>query len=83
MGSGSTTSTIPPTTTVTPGTTMGGVPGANSFTEDQARARLMEKGYTAVMDLKKDKDGVWRGKATKNAKSVAVSVDYKGNIAGG
>ena len=69
--------------TTAPSTTMGLAPGANSFTESQARARLMDKGYTAVSELKKDKDGVWRGMATKNAKSVAVGVDYKGDISGG
>ena len=43
----------------------------------------MEKGYTAVSALKKDKDGVWRGTAMKDSKSVAVGVDYKGDISGG
>lgn len=66
-----------------PSTTMGLAPGANSFTEAQARTRLIERGYTAVSELKKDKDGVWRGMATKDAKSVAVGVDYKGDISGG
>lgn len=84
MVPGATTSTLPPAmTTTTPSVVSGGKPGANSFTEDQARKRLMENGYTAVTDLAKDKDGVWRGRATKNSKSVAVSVDYKGDISGG
>ena len=33
----------------------------------------MEKGYTAVSALKKDKDGVWRGTAMKDSKSVAIA----------
>lgn len=70
-------------TTTTPTTATGLAPGANSFTENQARTRLMEHGYTAVSELKRDKDGVWRGMATKDAKSVAVGVDYKGDISGG
>jgi len=80
---GTTSTTVPPLATTTPGTTMGVTPGANSFTESQARGRLTDQGYTAVSGLKKDKDGVWRGRATKDTKSMAVGVDYKGNISGG
>ncbi|AMJ63904.1 PepSY domain-containing protein [Bosea sp. PAMC 26642] len=56
------------------------LPGANSFTEGQAKSRLEANGYSAVMDLKKDDQGVWRGKATHEGKSTAVSIDYRGNI---
>ena len=55
--------------------------GANSFTEDQARARLEGAGLTNVTELKKDDDGIWRGKATRDGKSVTVAFDYKGNVA--
>ena len=55
--------------------------GANSFTESQARSRLEGVGLTNVTDLKKDDDGIWRGKATRQGKSVTVGFDYKGNIA--
>ncbi|BBK43664.1 hypothetical protein STVA_36840 [Allostella vacuolata] len=58
------------------------VAGANSFTEAQAKSRLEEKGYTGVGPLTKDKDGVWRGQATRNGQSVAVAVDYQGNVVG-
>eukprot|EP01035_Chromulina_nebulosa_P058887 gene58887-80645_t len=61
----------------------GGAPGANSFTEGQAKSRLEDKGYTAVSELKKDADGIWRGTAMKDSKSVSVGVDYKGDITGG
>jgi len=30
--------------------------------------------------LAKDKDGVWRGSATKAGKKVNVGLDYKGNV---
>jgi len=30
--------------------------------------------------LAKDDQGIWRGTASKNGKSVKVSLDYKGNI---
>ncbi|MDB5559332.1 MAG: hypothetical protein JWQ36_2266 [Enterovirga sp.] len=55
--------------------------GANSFTEGQAKSRLEEAGLKNVTDLKKDDQGVWRGKAMRNGKSVTVGFDYKGNIA--
>jgi hypothetical protein len=54
--------------------------GANSFTEKQARDRISKAGYTQVGTLAKDKSGVWRGTATKAGKSMAVGLDYKGNV---
>ncbi len=56
------------------------LPGANSFTEGQAKSRLEENGYSSVSALKKDDNGVWKGKATHSGKQVNVSVDYRGNI---
>lgn len=56
------------------------VPGANSFTEGQARDRIQEKGFTQVNALSLDSKGVWRGKAMKNGQSVDVSMDYQGNV---
>jgi len=54
--------------------------GANSFTEGQAKSRLEGAGFSNVTDLKKDDDGIWRGKAMRQGKSVTVGFDYKGNI---
>jgi hypothetical protein len=56
------------------------VAGANSFTEGQAKSRIEDKGFKNVSALKKDKDGVWRGKANQNGKAVNVSVDFQGNV---
>jgi hypothetical protein len=56
------------------------VAGANSFTEGQAKSRIESSGYTSVSDLKKDDNGVWRGKAMKDGKSVDVSLDFQGNV---
>ena len=56
------------------------VPGANSFTESQAKSQIEAKGYTRVAGLKKGEDGVWRGTATKDGASHPVSVDYQGNV---
>ena len=56
------------------------VAGRNSFTEDQAKERIAAAGFTAVSALKKDDDGVWRGKATKAGAQSDVSVDFQGNV---
>jgi putative membrane protein len=64
----STSATIPP------------VPGANSFTEGEARNRIEASGYTHVTDLEKDSQSIWRGKAMKDGKPVDVSLDFKGNV---
>ena len=56
------------------------VAGANSFTEGQAKSRIEEAGYSGVSDLKKDDNGVWRGKATKGGASSNVSIDFQGNV---
>jgi hypothetical protein len=33
-----------------------------------------------VSELRKDDQGVWRGTAMKDGKSVTVSVDFQGNV---
>jgi hypothetical protein len=56
------------------------LPGANSFTEDQARERAVAEGFTAVSPLTKDANGIWRGTAMKGSSTTPVAVDYKGNV---
>ena len=56
------------------------VAGANSFTEGQAKSRIESDGFSNVTGLNKDDNGVWRGKAMKDGKSVDVSLDFQGNI---
>ena len=56
------------------------VAGRNSFTEGQAKSKIEEAGYTSVSELKKDDNGVWRGKASKGGSSTNVSVDFQGNV---
>jgi len=56
------------------------LPGANSFTEAQAKSRLEANGYSNVGALKKDDNGVWRGTATHSGAQVTVGLDYRGNI---
>jgi hypothetical protein len=54
--------------------------GSNSFTEGQAKDRATAQGITPTGTLSKDSDGIWRGQATQDGKSVQVAVDYKGNV---
>jgi hypothetical protein len=56
------------------------VEGANSFTEAQAKERIAEAGFTDVSALKLDEQGVWRGTAMKDGKSMPVGLDYQGNV---
>lgn len=59
------------------------VPGANSFTEGQAKSRIEAAGFTNVSDLQKDDQGIWRGKAQKGGQQVSVALDYQGNVVPG
>jgi hypothetical protein len=61
-------------------TTTPPLPGANSFTEAQARERITEAGFKDVKELKKDDQGIWRGMAKKGDTQVNVGLDYKGNV---
>ena len=56
------------------------VQGRNSFTEGEAKSRIEKAGFANVSNLQKDDTGVWRGKATKDGKSVDVSLDFQGNV---
>ncbi len=63
-----------------PQTTGSVEPGANSFTEDQVRSRFAAQGLMNITDLRKDDQGIWRGKAMRNGQQVSVALDYKGTI---
>lgn len=54
--------------------------GSNSFTMAQAQSRIEAAGHSGVSGLTKDKDGVWRGTASKGGTSSDVSLDYQGNV---
>jgi periplasmic protein CpxP/Spy len=54
--------------------------GANSFTEGQVRTRLEGAGLSNVTELRKDDQGIWRGRAMRSGQTVTVGFDYKGNI---
>jgi len=56
------------------------VKGANSFTEDQAKSRIEEAGYSDVTALKLREDGVWEASAMKGTEKIEVQLDYQGNV---
>lgn len=59
-------------------------PGANSFTEGQAREAMEKQGYTISGPLTQGKDGIWKGQASlAGAAATTVSVDYKGVVSAG
>ena len=55
-------------------------PGANSFTEAQARSAIEKQGYTGIGPLSQDSSGIWTAVATKDGAESQVSVDYKGVV---
>ncbi|QND66648.1 DUF4142 domain-containing protein [Mesorhizobium loti] len=78
-----TTAATPAVTTTDTADPSAPVPGANSFTEDQAKRRIQDAGYSDVSALTKDDQGIWRGQASKDGKSTAVALDYQGNVVAG
>ncbi len=56
------------------------VPGKNSFTEDQAKKRLSDAGYTNIMNLKLGEDGIWRADAARDGQPFKVQLDFQGNV---
>lgn len=54
--------------------------GANSFTETQAKDRVVAHGISMPASLVMDDKGIWRGSAMQDGRSVTVAVDYKGNV---
>lgn len=56
-------------------------PGANSFTEAQARAAIEKQGYVVSGALTQDAQGIWKAQAARSGEPAAmVSVDYKGVV---
>ena len=74
------TSTTPSVSTPSATNPKAPMSGANSFTEGQAKSRIESNGFSNVSALRKDTEGVWRGKAMKNGASVSVGLDFQGNI---
>jgi hypothetical protein len=80
-GTGTTgTSPAPSSTRTTTDNQTPPLKGANSFTEGEAKKRAEARGYSEVQSLKKDNDGIWRGRASQQGKPVEIAIDYKGNV---
>src|ERR1700751_1132176 len=56
------------------------VAGRNSFTEGEAKSRIEKMGFSNVSSLNKDDQGVRRGRAMKDGRTIDFSIDYKGNV---
>lgn len=56
------------------------VAGANSFTEGEAKSRIEARGFANVTQLRKDEQGIWRGKAQRDGAAVDVALDFQGNV---
>jgi hypothetical protein len=80
----------PCSTTITPSSQVSPTPSPSAaatpqadvraFTEDQAKAQIEAKGYSIVSRLRKDAEGIWRGKAAKDGLQVDVTLDAKGKV---
>ncbi|ESX78890.1 DUF4142 domain-containing protein [Mesorhizobium sp. LSHC414A00] len=81
--SSTTSSTTPAVSTTDTTNPAAPIPGANSFTEDQAKSRIQDAGCSGVSKLTKDDQGIWRGQATKDGKTTTVALDYQGNVVAG
>ncbi|MFN3877243.1 MAG: hypothetical protein ACK4MH_02565 [Brevundimonas sp.] len=56
-------------------------PGANSFTEGQAKEAIEKQGYVVSGPLMQDDQGIWKGQASRaGGEPTTVSVDYKGVV---
>ncbi|MBZ9870261.1 DUF4142 domain-containing protein [Mesorhizobium sp. BR1-1-9] len=81
--SSGTSSTTPAVSTSDTNNPAAPVPGANSFTEAQAKSRIQDAGFANVSALTKDDKGIWRGTAEKDGKQVTVALDFQGNVVAG
>lgn len=63
-----------------PMTDAGQTPGANSFTEEQAREAFEKAGYTGLTQVMKNDQGLWTATGTLNGQSTQVSLDYRGAV---
>ena len=68
-----------PGTSTTPSVPPAGMPGT-AQTATSAQMQIEASGYTDIKDLKRQSDGSWRARATKNSEEVAVSVDLTGTV---
>jgi hypothetical protein len=53
---------------------------ASSYSEAAAKSRFETRGYSNVHGLHRDAFGIWHGTATRNGKTVKLSLDVDGNV---
>lgn len=70
----------PATGNAGPETRQGPLAGANTFSEQAIRGRLEGAGFTRVMGLQLDQQGIWRATAMRNKAMVPVAIDYRMEI---
>lgn len=59
-----------------------GPPAAvHAITQDQAKAQIEARGYSNVFGLRRDRDGIWHGKAEKDGSVQNVTLNRDGNLA--
>jgi len=57
------------------------VPGRTSFTADEAKARMIKRGYNVTSNPLKDDNGIWYAEGQRDGhRVVMVMVDYQGNV---
>jgi len=57
------------------------VPGRTSFTAEQAKTRMMKRGYNITSSPLKDDQGIWYAEGQREpGKVVMVMMDYQGNV---
>jgi len=54
--------------------------GDNKFSQDEAKAKIAEQGFSEISELKKSDDGIWIGKAQREGGSFEVALDFEGNV---
>lgn len=50
------------------------------LTQDQAKAKIEAEGYSKVSGLRRDTEGIWRGKAEKDGLILNVTLDREGTV---
>lgn len=51
------------------------------LSEAQAKSRAAAAGYPGITDMVKDADGIWRGTATIEGRTVGITIDATGDVA--
>jgi hypothetical protein len=53
---------------------------AKGYSEADAKSRFEARGYSNVHGLHRDAFGIWHGTATRNGKTLKLSLDFEGTV---